>query len=402
MNPSRRFFAFVLAFAPLAFLAHAKTSAPAAAHPHYSVLVGTYTNKTQSKGIYAFDFDPDTGKLIEKGLAAETPDPSWVVIHPSGKFVYAANEAGKKSTVSAFARNPQTGQLTLLNQLPSLGEDPCHLSFDKSGNYLLVANYTSGTVAVFPILRDGKLGEDISMLKDSAPRGPNKKRQDGPHAHWVQVSEHNHYAYVEDLGLDRVLIYKFDETSGKLTAADSTPPDPKDKSAANPTDPYSAVLSPGTGPRHAAFSSDGNFLYVLGELKNTVTVFANAQRESFHSVQEISALPESASGRNEAAEIYLHPSGKWLYTSNRGADTIAVFAVDPEKGTLRLLANTPTGGKEPRHFAIDPTGRYVLAENQNSDTITVFRIDPSSGLLTPTGEVAHVPSPVCLTFYSNR
>lgn len=401
MNLSRRLFALLLALTPLAFITYGEVNSSPAPQSHYSALVGTYTTKTQSKGIYAFDFDADTGKLTEKGLAAETPDPSWVIIHPNGKFVYAANEAGKKSTISAFARDAQTGQLTLLNQLPSLGEDPCHLSFDKTGNYLLAANYTSGTVAVFPILRDGKLGEDISMLKDTGPRGPNKERQEGPHAHWVQVSEHNHYAYVADLGLDRVLIYKFDETTGKITAADSTPSDPKDKST-KPNDPYSAVLSPGTGPRHAVFSAEGNFLYVLGELKNTLTVFANAQRESFQSIQEISALPEGASGRNEAAEITLHPNGKWLYTSNRGADTMAVFAIDPMKGTLRLLANVPTGGKEPRHFAIDPTGRYLLAENQNSDTIVVFRIDQSNGSLTPTGEIAHVPSPVCLTFYPSR
>ena len=398
MNRLGLFFSSFLLVALFTLISYAETSVPPAPHTHYSLLVGTYTTKTQSKGIYAFDFDASTGKLTEKGVAAETPDPSWVVIHPNGKFVYAANEAGKKSTISAFVRNPQTGALTLLNQLPSLGEDPCHLSFDQTGNYLLAVNYTSGTVAVFPILRDGKLGEDISMVKDEGPLGLDKERQEGPHAHWVQVSAHNHYAYVADLGLDRVLIYKFDESNGTLTAADSTPPDPKDKSA-KANDPYSVVLSPGTGPRHAAFSADGSFLYVLGELKSTVTVFANAERESFNSIQEISALPEGFSGRNDAAEIYLHPSGKWLYTSNRGADTIAVFAVDPDKGTLRLLANVPTGGLEPRHFAVDPTGRYLLAENQNSDTIRVFRIDQSNGFLTATSESAHVPSPVCLTFY---
>lgn len=399
MKYTRRFFAFLLAFAPVALMSLAQTAPPRAPHAHYSALVGTYTDKTQSKGIYALDFDPETGKLTEKGVAAETNDPSWVVIHPSGKFVYAANESGKKSTISAFSRDPQTGELTLLNQLPSLGEDPCYLSFDKTGDFLLVANYTSGTVAVFPILKDGKLGEDIEMVKDAGRLGPDKKRQEGPHAHWVQVSAHNHYAYVSDLGLDRVLIYKFDEAKGTLTPGDTTPPDPKDKSA-KAKDPYSAVLSPGTGPRHAAFSADGNFLYVLGEMKSTVTVFANASRETFSSIQEISALPEGFSGRNDAAEIALHPSGKWLYTSNRGHDSIAIFAVDPAKGTLRLLSTVPTGGKEPRHFAIDPTGHYLLAENQNSDSIVEFRIDQANGSLTPTGETAHVPSPVCLTFFS--
>jgi 6-phosphogluconolactonase len=398
MKYTRRFFALLPAFAPVALISPAQTATPRAPHAHYSALVGTYTDKTQSKGIYAFDFDPDTGKLTEKGVAAETNDPSWVVIHPSGKFVYAANESGKRSTISAFSRDPQTGELTLLNQLPSLGEDPCYLSFDKTGDFLLAANYTSGTVAVFPILRDGKLGEDIEMVKDAGRLGPDKKRQEGPHAHWVQVSAHNHYAYVSDLGLDRVLIFKFDEAKGTLTPGDTTPPDPKDKSA-KVKDPYSAVLSPGTGPRHGVFSADGNFLYVLGEMKSTVTVFANASRETFSSIQEISALPEGFSGRNDAAEIALHPSGKWLYTSNRGHDSIAIFAVDRAKGTLRLLSDVPTGGKEPRHFAIDPTGHYLLAENQNSDSIVVFRIDQTNGSLAPTGETAHVPSPVCLAFF---
>jgi 6-phosphogluconolactonase len=322
-----------------------------------------------------------------------------VAIHPSGKYAYAVNETGKQSTVSAFALDAQTGQLTLLNQLPALGEDPCYISFDKTGKFVLIANYTSGNVAVFPILPDGKLGEHTAALTDSGTLGPNQERQEGPHAHWIELSAHNRYAYVADLGLDRVLIYKFDAAKGTLTPGDPSPPAATAAAgSAKPNDAFSATLSPGTGPRHVAFSRAGNFMYVLGEVKSTVTVFANDSNESYRAIQTISTLPAGFSGRNDTAEIAMHPNGKWLYASNRGNDTIAVFEVQPRKGTLRLVADVPTGGKEPRHFAIDPAGKYLLAENQNSDTIVTFRIDPTSGKLTPTGDVAQVPAPVCLAF----
>lgn len=397
MKITCRVFAFLLLAVPAVLLSLARSAEPPASFHSHLVLVGTYTNKTQSKGIYAFSYDAETGKLTPKGIATETPDPSFVVIHPNGKYAYAANETGKQSTVSAFALDAQSGKLTLLNQLPALGEDPCYLSFDRTGKFLFVANYTSGTITVFPILPDGKLGEHTAALQNKGALGPNKERQEGPHAHWIEVSAHNRYVYVADLGLDRVLICKFDAAKGTLTAEDG--PSAKDTAAdAAKGDAFTAALSPGTGPRHVAFSHDGNFMYVLGEMKSTVTVFANDQRETYRVIQTVSALPQGYSGRNDAAEIAMHPSGKWLYASNRGNDSIAVFAVEPGKGTLRLITNVPTGGKEPRHFAIDPAGKYLLAENQNSDTIVTFRIDPASGNLTPTGDVAQVPSPVCLAF----
>jgi 6-phosphogluconolactonase len=310
-------------------------------------------------------------------------------VHPGGKFLYAANEAGKASTVSAFAVDSKSAKLTLLNQVPSLGEDPCYVSFDKTGKYVLVANYTSGTIAVFPILPDGRLGEHTALLKNSGATGPNKEHQEGPHAHWVETSARNRLVYVADLGLDRVLIYKFDESKGSLTPGE-------------PLDAFSATLSPGAGPRHLAFGTDGKFMYVVSELESTVTVFANDTRNTYRNAQQISALPKGFTGRNDAAEIAIHPNGKFLYSSNRGEDTIAVFAIAHPKGTLTHIANVPTQGKEPRHFAIDPTGRYLLAENQNSDTIVEFRIDAANGKLSPTGEVIHVPSPVCLVFQSTE
>jgi 6-phosphogluconolactonase len=389
MTITRRILAFLILAAPAVLFSLEGSAKPPASQHSYLALVGTYTNKTQSKGIYAFSYDPETGKLTPKGVAAETPDPSFVVIHPNGKFAYAVNETGKQSTVSAFALDAHSGKLTLLNHLPALGEDPCYLSFDKTGKFLLVANYTSGTITVFPILSDGKLGEHTAELQNKGALGPNKERQEGPHAHWVELSAHNRFAYVADLGLDRVLIYKFDAAQGTLTAEETS----SGKDAA-----FSATLSPGTGPRHVAFSRDGSFMYVLGELKSTVTVFANEKNERYRAIQTLSTLPGGFSGRNDTAEIALHPNGKWLYASNRGNDSIAAFAVEPGKGTLRLVADVPTGGKEPRHFAIDPAGKFLLAENQNSDTIVTFRIDPTSGSLTATGAVTQVPAPVCLAF----
>jgi len=379
MNNLRRiFFAALVIFPSLALLSAApKAKAPAA--KTYRGYIGNYTNKTESKGIYQFNFDAATGKMSALELAGETKDPSWVIVHPSGKYLYAANERGKESTISAFRIEPKSGKLTLLNQLPALGEDPCHLSFDRTGKFLLTANYSSGNVAVFPILADGKLGEHTALVTDQGTPGPDSKRQDGPHAHWIATSEHNRFVYVADLGLDKVFVYKFDASNGTLAAADA------------------ANAKPGTGPRHVSFSTDGKFLYLLGELDSTVTVFSNDQ-EKFTYIQKVPMLHAGFSGRNDAAEIEMHPSGKFLYASNRGHDSFAVYAIDPKQGTLTQVEDVPTGGKEPRHFAIDPTGKFLLAENQNSNSIVEFRIDQATGKLTPTGETLSVPSPICISF----
>jgi len=383
-------FAVLFLTSAMATLTFTEAAQKPAANAHYLALVGTYTSKTASKGIYAFDFDSATGRLTPQGLAAATQDPSWVAIHANGKFVYAANESGKQSTITAFTLDPATAKLTQLNQLPALGEDPCYLSFDKTGRFLFVANYTSGNVVVFPILPDGKLGQHTAVVKDSGPLGPNKERQQAPHAHWVEVSVGNRFAYVADLGLDRVLIYPFDAAKGVLSA-------PRGAGSGS-AGASSIILTPGTGPRHAAFSANGNFMYVLGELESTVSVFANQHREIWQPVQQISALPELFTGRNDAAEIAIHPGGKWLFTSNRGRDSIAVFALDASSGMLKRTGDFPTGGQEPRHFAIDPTGQFLLAENQNSNSIDVFRINMATGVLTAVSQALDIPSPVCLTF----
>ena len=377
---------WLLALAPLLLLASSEAREKHAAGNHYLAYVGTYTTKTASKGIYAFRYDASSGKLEPLGVAAETADPSWIAIHPNGKFLYAVKEAGKNSMVSGFALNAQTAKLTLLDQLPALGEDPCYISLDKTGKYLLVANYSSGNVVVFPVGADGELGPATANVRDEGPLGPNKERQEGPHAHWIETSVGNRFAFVSDLGLDRVLIYKFDAEGGRLSNPDPSQPDA-----------FSSALPPGSGPRHVAFSHDGKFMYVLGELQSTVTTFANEAGEKYRALQTVSALPAAFSRRNDAAEIALHPSGKFIYTSNRGLDSIAVFHVEGS-GLLRLAANVRTGGKEPRHFSIDPSGNYLLAENQLSDTIVTFRIDQKTGALTPTGATLEVPSPVCVAF----
>jgi 6-phosphogluconolactonase len=383
MKITRRLFAFLALTASLVSLALAGAAGRPAASHSYLALVGTYTNKTESKGIYAYEFDAETGKLTAKGLAVETPDPSFVAIHPNGKFVYAVNESGKQSAVSAFALDAKSGKLSLLNQLPALGEDPCYITFDKTGKYVFIANYTSGNVVVFPIRADGKLGEHTALLTDSGVPGPNKKRQEGPHAHWIEASPDDRFVLVADLGLDEILSYRFDSAKGTLM----------------PYDLSFVKLNPGAGPRHAVFHPNGNFFFVVSELNSTITSFVyDAKNAALLSLQVVSTLPKDFKGRNDAAEIALHPSGRWLYTSNRGHDTIAVFAVDPEKGTLRKTGEFSTGGKEPRHFAIDPTGRFLLAENQYSNSIVIFGIDPATGTLTQVSKTDGVPSPVCLVF----
>jgi 6-phosphogluconolactonase len=384
MKITRRVFAILLVLsAPLLLLSSARAAKNAAAKGQYLAYVGTYTTKTNSKGIYVFRFDTATGKLSAIGIAAETPDPSWVVVHPGGKFLYAANEAGKASAVSAFAVDAKSGKLTLLNQIPSLGEDPCYLSFDKSGKYVLVANYSSGTIAVFPILADGRLGEHTALVKDQGATGPNKERQEAPHAHWIETSPDNRYALVADLGLDEVLVYKFDAPSGTLA----------------PNEPAFARLKAGSGPRHAVFYSNGKFVFAVSELSSTATSFAyDAKKGTLKETGAASTLPAGFSGRNDVAEAAVHPNGKFLYVSNRGNDSIAIFSVDAAKGTLTPAGGIPTGGKEPRHFAIDPSGKYLLAENQFSNNIVIFKIDAATGGLTPTGQVVEVPSPVDIAF----
>jgi 6-phosphogluconolactonase len=370
----------LLFFLPVQAVAGKNTSAP------YLMYVGTYTGPN-SKGIYAYRFDPATGQATSLGLVTETVNPSFVAIDPTQGFLYAVNEVsdyqGKKSgAVSAFAIDRQSGKLTLLNEMPSGGAGPCHVSLDKTGKYVLVANYDSGSVAVFPVLNDGKLGEASAVVQHSG-HGPDPERQKGPHAHQIVLSKDNRFAIAADLGLDELLIYRFDPAKGTLT----------------PNNPPFGKVDPAAGPRHFVFHPNDRFIFVTNEMASTVTGFSyDAARGSLSKLTSVSTLPEGFKGENDTAEIEISADGKFLYDSNRGHNSIAIFSVDAATGTQKFVEAVSTGGKTPRNFAIDPTGSYLFAANQDSNNIVIFKIDKQTGHLTPTGQVLEAPSPVCIRF----
>ncbi len=347
--------------------------------------VGTYTDHG-SKGIYAYRFDSATGESSSLGLAAETAAPSFLAIASSGKYLYAVNEISKfngksSGAVSAFAIQPTTARLTLLNQVASRGEGPAHIVLDRSGKYALVSNYDSGNVAVFPVQQDGRLGEATAFVQHKGS-SVNKERQEGPHAHAAAFSPDNRFVVVADLGLDQLLVYSFNAAAGTLAG-----------------DPQIVRAAPGAGPRHLVFDTTGRHLYVINEMQSTVVTYAyDAATGTLSALQIVSALPKGFARTSEAAEIEMHSSGKFLFASNRGDDSIAVFAVDGKDGRLTPVEIVSTGGKTPRNFALDPTGAWLLAANQDSDNIVVFRVDPSTGHLTRSGPELHVPSPVCVRF----
>ena len=352
------------------------------------VYFGTYTNQA-SKGIYVCRLDSQTGALSAPDLAVDTPSPSFLAIHPTRDFLYAANEVsqfeGKKTgSVTAFAMDRKTGLLKSLNQQSSGGPGPAHLVVDPAGRNVLVANYGGGSVSVLPIAKDGTLQPSSAFVQHTGS-SVNKQRQSAPHAHSVNVDASSRFAYVADLGLDKLLIYRFNANDGSLT----------------PGDPASIEVEPGSGPRHFAIHPKGRYAYVINELPCTITVFErNASSGALKAVQTISTLPagqEVAQGFS-TAEVQVHPSGRFLYGSNRGHDTIAVFAIDEKTGRLTLVQHEPTQGSTPRNFGIDPSGRFLLAANQRSDSVVIFAIDGRTGRLTATGHRVSVPTPVCVKF----
>jgi 6-phosphogluconolactonase len=354
---------------------------------NYLLYVGTYTTG-ESKGIYVYRYNTASGQLTPLGLAAESANPSFLAVAPNGKFLYAVNELqnfnGEKSgAVTAFAIDHKTGKLARLNQVASRGEDPCYISLDKTGKYVLVANYTSGNVAVFPVQKDGSLGEASAFVQHHGS-GPNHERQEGPHAHWIQTTADNRFAIVADLGLDKLMVYRFDASNGSLT----------------PNDPPAGDLAPGEGPRHVAFAPDQKFAYSANELKSTVTAFSyDAEKGVLERFQTVSTVPKDFRGNNDAAEIHIHPNGRLLYTSNRGADSIAQFSIDGKSGSVALLDTFSTQGKSPRDFELDPDASHLLVANQDTGNVVVFRIDPATGRALPTpGQSIKIPAPVCLTF----
>ena len=370
----------------------AENQQPKKAWDAYWVYFGTYTG-AKSKGIYVARFDPGSGSLSEPEVAVETPSPSFLALDPKNRFLYAVNEVDQfegqnTGSVSSFGVDAGTGKLTAINQKPSGGRGPCHLTVDSGGKNVLIANYAAGTVAVLPTDTNGSLSDPSTVIQHQGS-GPNRQRQEAPHAHCITLDSANRYAFANDLGLDKVLVSRFDAARGKLA----------------PHDPPSASVAGGAGPRHFAFSPDERFAYVNNEMAMTVTAFRyDRGRGTLRELQTLSTLPEAAAAStgNSTAEVRVHPSGKFVYVSNRGHDSIAIFRVDPQTGKLAAAGHQPTGGKTPRSFSIDPTGRYLLAANQNSDTVVVFRIDPATGQLAPTGTPVAVPTPVCVEFVPVR
>jgi 6-phosphogluconolactonase len=350
-----------------------------------NVFIGTYTDGP-SKGIYSYELNLQDGSLHQTGLAAKIASPSFLAIHPNKHFLYAVNEVenygGQKAgAVTGFKIDASGTKLERINDATSGGPGPCHLSVDKSGKFVLVANYSGGSVEVLPINNKGELGQPASFIQHTGS-SVNKQRQGEPHAHSINLDPKNRFAIVADLGLDKVFVYRFDSKNGNLT----------------PNMPPFAALAPGSGPRHFAFHPNGKNAYVINEILSTATAFSwDGSKGSLTELQTVSTLPNGPVAGNSTAEIQVHPSGKFVYGSNRGQNTIAVFSVDAS-GRLTHVENESTRGKTPRNFGIEPSGKFLIAANQDSDTLAVFKIDQKTGALDPVGETVAAPKPVCVKF----
>lgn len=351
--------------------------------------VGTYTSGgSKSEGIYILRFDTETGKVTPHKIVRGVEEPSFLAVDPKGRYLFAVNETihheGRQSgAVSSFAVNDGGGALTFINKQPSMGGAPCHLTTSRDGKFVLVANYVGGNAAVLPVGRDGALGEAVDLEQHSGS-GPNKERQESAHAHSIILDGTGRYAFVNDLGIDRVMIYKFDGSNGKLSPN---------------SDQAHYQTRPGAGPRHFKFHPSGKYAFVINELDMTISSLAyDPAKGALREVHTVSTVPNGYTGENTCADLHVHPTGKFVYGSNRGHDSIAAFRFDAAAGRLELIEHAPSGGKIPRNFAIDPAGKFLLVANQRSDSIVTFSIDRESGRLRPTGQAASVPSPVCLLF----
>jgi 6-phosphogluconolactonase len=353
--------------------------------------IGTYTRREsfvdgKAEGIYIYQLDPGSGEFTHAATVTGpgTLNPSYVTLSPDGRCLYAVNEVtggkGPHGDVSAFAIDPVTGDLSYLNQQSTRGLAPCFVSIEPEGRYCLVANYETGSVCVLPVEKDGSLGEATGTVQFSGS-GPNRERQEGPHAHMILAGPDGCFIHAVDLGADRLMSFRLDKERGALIAAD----------------PPWTQLPPGNGPRHLAFHPHRPFAYVISELQSTVTAFHyREQKGTFEAQQIISTLPAAFTGQNLGAEIKVAPSGRFVYASNRGSDSLAIYAVDQETGQLSLVGHESTQGAGPRFFAIDPSGALLLVANQDSGTVVTFWVDQDSGTLQATGRVASVPTPVCL------
>lgn len=362
-------------------------SAPllAQAPKKWRVYVGTYT-RGESKGIYQYEMDADSGVLSPLGLAAETANPSFLALHPKGNLLYSVGELAefqgeKVGSLNAYAIDRSSGKLTALNQVGSAGSGPCHLKVSDNGKFVLCANYNSGSAAAFALAGDGKIGKRTGFFQHVAPFGPNAGRQAGPHAHSVNLDPANRFALVADLGKDRVMIYKFNSKNGAMATHGEF------------------AVAPGAGPRHFAFHPNGKWAYVINEMLCTLTAMNwDGKAGKLTEINTEPTMPIPVARGLSTAETVVHPNGRFVYGSNRGHDSIAIFSIDAASGKVARIGNESTQGKTPRNFNIDPSGRFLVAANQDSDSLMVFRIDGSTGKLTPVGKPVPAPVPVCVKF----
>lgn len=345
-------------------------------------LVGTYTG-SKSRGIYAFWLETDTGRMEPLGLMAEAQNPSYLALHPAEDVLYAVSELSTSGgedggRLLAFRLDKKSGRLEFLGEQPTGGGSPCHLSVDGRGRFLFVSNYSGGSIAVFPLRDDGSPDPMVQLIRHSGS-GPNHARQEKPHPHSVWVDARDRFLFAPDLGIDRVVIYRLDHEQGLLV------------------DHASATMAAGAGPRHLAFHPSGRFAYVINELDSTIAaMMCDAEQGNLTPLHTLSTLPDGFTGDNGCAHVAVHPSGRFLYGSNRGHDSIAMYAIDEATGRLTFLGCEPTGGKTPRHFTLDPSGGLLLAANQETDTVIAFFIDPATGRLRPAGHKIELPTPVCV------
>lgn len=349
---------------------------------HY-LLVGTYTSG-KSEGVYVYKFNSQNGDFSYVSTAKNVSNPSYLAVSPDEKHVFAVNENHNNEQnggeITSFSFDKKTGQLTQLNKQPSAGNDPCYISVDKSGKFVIAGNYSSGTASVLPVKKDGSLDAPVSVVQHEGS-GVNSERQEGPHVHCTVLSKDNNYVFITDLGIDKIMIYSFDSKKGKLSPA--------------PT-PY-IETEPGTGPRHFEFHPNNKFAYLLEELSGGISVYAYKGKGQLDLLQNISALPPDYIGPVGSADIHVSTDGKFLYASNRGeSNTIAIFSINQQNGELTLVGHQSTMGKTPRNFNFDPSGNFLLAANQNSDNIVIFKRDKATGLLTDTGKRIEVGKPVCI------
>jgi 6-phosphogluconolactonase len=361
-----------------------------AADGKYRVYVGTYT-RGESKGIYSFILDTATGTLTPEGVAGETENPSFLAIHPSGDYLYSCGELDKfkgqeSGSLTAFKIDAATGKLEKMNDVAAGGTSTCHVNVSRNGRYAVLANYGSGSCAAFAIGADGKLGERMAFHQHSGTSA-DPGRQRGPHAHSVNFDKQNKHVIVADLGLDQVKVYNFNAVSGAMT----------------PNTPAFTQVKAGSGPRHFSFHPSGRYAYVINEMACSVTAFNwNAKKGTLTEIETVTTLPEPVKRGYSTAEVVAHPNGRFVYGSNRGHNTIAVFRVDASTGKLTTVEHKSTQGEVPRNFAIDPTGQFLIAANQNTHTIVLFRINPSSGALEQVGAPVKAPSPVCIRYLKLR